>query len=202
MVWKMTCQEFSTLAEKSPEGVVLLEGRRSIPPHDAAVAEGLARALVLKFSRLRFRSGNATGSDEAFTGGVAMVDPSRLEIVAPYAAHRKSGRYAGALYTSPEILTPEQARDIEAQSIQASPQNRRIIGMRGKKGPLGAKGDYLVRDTMKVVGVPGHLAKPICALFFVNLADPMEGGTGHTIRVCQHESVPVIYQDEWSAWKI
>jgi hypothetical protein len=74
--------------------------------------------------------------------------------------------------------------------------------MRGKKGPLGAKGDYLVRDTMKVVGVPGHFAKPICALFFVNLADPMEGGTGHTIRVCLKEGVPVIYQDEWSAWKI
>jgi hypothetical protein len=74
--------------------------------------------------------------------------------------------------------------------------------MRGKKGPLGAKGDYLVRDTMKVVGVPGHFAKPICALFFVNLADPMEGGTGHTIRVCQQEGMPVTYQDEWGAWEI
>jgi len=197
----MTFAEFSTLVEKSPEGVVLLEGRRTVPAHDAAVAEGLARALALKFSKLRFRSGNATGSDEAFTGGVAMVDPSRLEIVAPYTAHRKSGRHAGAIYTSPEILTPEQASDIESQSIQASPQNRRIIGMRGKKGPLGAKGDYLVRDTMKVMGVPGHFAKPICALFFVNLADPMEGGTGHTIRVCLKEGVPVIYQDEWGAWK-
>jgi len=198
----MTFQEFSTLVEKSPEGVVLLEGRRTIPAHDAQLAEGLARALALKFSRLRFRSGNATGSDEAFTGGVAMVDPSRLEIVAPYAAHRKSGRHAGAIYTSPEILTPEQARDLEEQSIHVSPQNRRIIGMRGKKGPLGAKADYLVRDTMKAIGVPGRFAKPICALFFVNLADPMEGGTGHTIRVCLKEGVPVIYQDEWSAWKI
>ena len=198
----MTFAEFSTLVEKSPEGVVLLEGRRTVPAHDAAVAERLARALALMFSRLRFRSGNATGSDEAFTGGVAMVDPSRLEIMAPYAAHRKSERLAGAIYTSPEILTPEQSRDIESQSIQASPQNRRIIGMRGKKGPLGAKGDYLVRDTMKVVGVPGHFAKPICALFFVNLADHMEGGTGHTIRVCQQEGVPVTYQDEWGAWKI
>ena len=198
----MTFQEFSTLVERSPGSVVLLEGRRTIPAHDAQLAEGLARALALKFSRLRFRSGNATGSDEAFTGGVAMVDPLRLEIVAPYAAHRKNERHAGAIYTSPEILTPEQARDIESQSIQASPQNRRIIGMRGKKGPLGAKGDYLVRDAMKVIGVPGHFAKPICALFFVNLANPMEGGTGHTIRVCQKEGVPVIYQDEWSAWKI
>jgi hypothetical protein len=198
----MTFAEFSTLVEKSPEGVVLLEGRRTVPAHDAAVAEGLARALALMFSRLRFRSGNATGSDQAFSGGVAMVDPSRLEIVAPYAAHRKSERLAGAIYTSPEILTPEQSRDIESQSIQASPQNRRIIGMRGKKGPLGAKGDYLVRDTMKVVGVPGHFAKPICALFFVNLADATEGGTGHTIRVCQQEGVPVTYQDEWGAWKI
>lgn len=198
----MTFQEFLTLVEKSPEGVVLLEGRRSIPAHYAAAAEGLARALALKFAKLGFRSGNATGSDEAFAQGVASVDPSRLEIVVPYAAHRKSERHAGAIYTSPEILTPEQARDIEAQSIHASPQNRRIIDMRGKKGPLGAKGDYLIRDTMKVMGVPGHFDKPLCALFFVNLADPMEGGTGHTIRVCQKEDVPVIYQDKWSAWKV
>jgi hypothetical protein len=198
----MTFQEFSTRVERSPEGVVLLEGRRSIPAGDAVVAEKLARGLALKFSRLCFRSGNAAGSDEAFSGGVASVNPSRLEIVAPYAAHRKNERHAGAIYTSPEILTPEQARDIESQSIQASPQNRRIIGLRGKKGPLGAKGDYLVRDTMKVVGVPVHFAKPICALFFVNLADATEGGTGHTIRVCQQEGVPVTYQDEWGAWEV
>jgi hypothetical protein len=55
---------------------------------------------------------------------------------------------------------------------------------------------------MKVTGVLGYFAKPICALLFVNLADPMEGGTDHTIRVCQKVGVPVIYQDEWSAWKI
>ena len=198
----MTFQEFSALVEETPDGVILVEGRRSIPADDAVFAERLARGLALKFSRLCFRSGNATGSDEAFSGGVASVDPSRLEIVAPYADHRKNERHAGAFYTSPEILTPEQARDIESQSIQASPQNRRIIGMRGKKGPLGAKADYLVRDTMKVIGVPGRFAKPICALFFVNLADPMEGGTGHSIRVCQQEGVPVIFQDKWGAWKI
>ena len=198
----MTFHEFSTLVEKSPEGVVLLEGRRTIPAHDAAVAERLARALALKFSRLRFRSGNATGSDQAFSGGVAMVDPSRLEIVTPYAAHRKNERHAGAIYTSPEILTPEESRHIETQSIMASPQNRRIIRMRGKKGPLGAKADYLVRDTMKVIGVPGRFAKPICALFFVNLADPTEGGTGHTIRVCRKESVPVVFQNDWRIWEV
>jgi hypothetical protein len=55
---------------------------------------------------------------------------------------------------------------------------------------------------MKFMGVPGYFAKPICALFFVNLADPIEGGTDQTIRVCQKVGVPVIYQDEWSAWKI
>jgi len=30
--------------------------------------------------------------------------------------------------------------------------------------------------------------------------DPMAGGTGHTIRVCHQESVPVVFQTDWLEW--
>ncbi len=35
---------------------------------------------------------------------------------------------------------------------------------------------------------------------FNNVVDPMKGGTGHTIRVCQRPGVPVVFQDEWMKW--
>lgn len=60
--------------------------------------------LAEKFPRLRFRSGNAPGSDEAFSNGIAAVDPTRLEIVAPYVSHREKFHYERASYHSPESL--------------------------------------------------------------------------------------------------
>ena len=37
-------------------------------------------------------------------------------------------------------------------------------------------------------------------LFYVNAADPMKGGTGHTIRVCRRQGVPVAFQEDWMGW--
>ena len=101
----MIFSEFKQLIEAQPDGVVLLEGRRAIPEEDATRATRLAAMLAEMFPRLRFRSGNAEGSDKAFSDGVARVDPERLQIVAPYSGHRKKFRYDGAQYDSPESLS-------------------------------------------------------------------------------------------------
>jgi hypothetical protein len=53
---------------------------------------------------------------------------------------------------------------------------------------------------MKVIGHCDAFPKPICALFYVDLEDPLAGGTGHTIRVCQQEGVPYAFQDSWTLW--
>ena len=37
-------------------------------------------------------------------------------------------------------------------------------------------------------------------LFYANLDDPMQGGTDHTIRVCQHYNVPEVLQTDWLHW--
>ncbi|TVP79466.1 MAG: hypothetical protein EA353_06110 [Puniceicoccaceae bacterium] len=95
---------FEACIAAQPDGYVLLEGRRNIPADFAARAEALARHLATHFPKLRFRSGNATGSDEAFAKGVLAVDPRRLHVVAPYKTHRKRYRHADAHYDSPDTL--------------------------------------------------------------------------------------------------
>ncbi len=198
----MTFSEFTSLVTHNQDGVVLLEGRRAIP-HDSAVqAEGLASNLALRFPTLRFRSGNAEGSDEAFSRGIAAVDSRRLQVVAPYATHRKSARYADALYDSPDSLSRVQEDEIAHKTDAASPKNKGLISKRGQKSPLAAKAAYLIRDTMKVTGHSEAFPKPICALFYVSMNDPLAGGTGHTIRVCQLEGVPYAFQDSWAQWLI
>ncbi len=196
----MTLAEFTSIVGASPEAVVLLEGRRTIPDHDAALATLTARNLVERFPNLRFRSGNAEGTDQAFSEGVAQVAPWRLQVVAPYVGHRKSARYAEAVYDSPESLSIVQDDEVAYKTAKASPKNKGLIETRPKKGALAAKAAYLIRDTMKVTGHSELFPKPVCALFYVDLKDPLAGGTGHTIRVCQQEGVPFAFQDSWQKW--
>ncbi len=196
----MTLAEFTAIVEAVPEPVALLEGRRSIPDHDAAHATHTASMLVRRYPALRFRSGNAEGTDQAFSEGSAQVAPWPLQVVAPYAGHRKSARHSQAVYDSPESLSSVQEDDLACKTATASPKIKGLIGKRDKKGALAAKAAYLIRDTMKVTGHSELFPKPACALFFVDLNDPLAGGTGHTIRVCQQEGVPFAFQDSWQQW--
>ncbi|MFM7181180.1 MAG: hypothetical protein ACKO2G_06915 [Verrucomicrobiales bacterium] len=196
----MTYAEFSSLVTQAPCGVVLLEGRRAISDEYAILAENLARHLASEFPSLRFRSGNAEGADAAFSRGIAAIDPRRLQVVAPYSSHRKSLRYSEAEYDSPDSLLLSQEEEIATKTIWASPKSKGMIAKRGQSSAAGAKALYLLRDTMKVTGHSDSFPKPICALFYVNLEDPMDGGTGHTIRVCRQEGVPAVFQDSWAGW--
>lgn len=60
-----------------PDAVVLLEGKRKVLPEDAEKLYQLGKMLAEKTKYMRFRSGNAGGSDEHFCNGVADVDNSR-----------------------------------------------------------------------------------------------------------------------------
>lgn len=196
----MTYQQLQTLVETSDAPVMLLEGRRSIGPVDTRKASAVASQLARDFPQLRFRSGNAPGSDEAFSEGVVAVDVSRLQIVAPYKRHRMKVRYDGATYDSPQSLSSVQEEATAYKTISATPKNKRIIDKRAEPGRLAAKASYLIRDTMKVVGHCEEFPKPVIALFYVDPDDPEDGGTGHTIRVCRQEGVPCVFQDVWGEW--
>ncbi len=197
---KMTLDEFADIVSDGTEPVVLLEGRREIPDEYVAKAKEIGSFLARLFPDLHFRSGNATGSDEAFSSGVADVDAGRLQIIAPYKTHREKSRYLSALYDSPESMSVSKRADVVRKTLYATPRNKGLFESAKKSSRLVAKATYLIRDTMKATGHSRSFPKPVAALFYVKLADPEAGGTGHTIRVCRQEGVPCIFQDSWENW--
>ena len=195
-----TLDALATLIEIAQKPVVLLEGRRSIPVDEYDKATAVAAFLAARFPKALFRSGNATGSDEAFSKGIVAVDATRLQAIAPYKTHRMKARFEGASYAYPDALSAEQRDQMVSKTALASPKSLSLMAQLGKKGPLAAKADYLLRDTMKVIGFSEVFPKATAALFYVDLDSPMDGGTGHTIRVCQNAGILVVYQNEWRQW--
>jgi hypothetical protein len=192
--------DFTRLARQSSRPVILLEGRRAIPPDQAVLATRLGRLLAEHLPEARFRSGNAEGSDFAFVEGVRLVDPARIELVLPHATHGRRRWIDGATMASPEELSSVQERAVMESTIAATPKNRGLLDRRGSHKSLAAKAAYLIRDTMKVTGLGDRLQPATAALFWVDPADPEAGGTGHTIRVCRRHGVPVFFQDHWITW--
>lgn len=196
----MKFSEFTTLIQSIPHPVILLEGRRAIPLEIAEKARCLAAHLAKQFPHARFRSGNATGSDSAFAAGVMEVAPERLQIIAPYASHRKKFRHPLAHYDSPESLSDDELEALQKITVNATPANKGLIKWYQRGGKLGAQAACLIRDTMKVAGSPTRLHQPTVALFYIDPQDPMAGGTGHTIRVCRNAGVPAVFQSDWGIY--
>lgn len=71
--------------------------------------------------------------------------------------------------------------------------------LKGKKNRYSVKAPYLIRDTMKVIG---HNEIKTCdfAIFYDDLRKPKQGGTGHTINICENNNVPHINQSVWFNW--
>ena len=184
---------------KDRSGIVLLEGTRKLPASDAPVLTDLARELAELLPLVTFRSGNALGSDTAFARGVLAVDPRRMQYVVPRAAKGR-GRMHGrsTMYAFDDLAEHEVSR-LAGATIAATPHYRGLVEAyitRGPKTRLGASAAYLLRDTLKVTGAPDAGIVPANAgVFYVNPADPMKGGTGHTIRVCLQQNLPVFYQN-------
>ena len=195
-----TLDALAALIEITQKPVVLLEGRRSIPVDEYDRATAVAAFLAARFPKALFRSGNATGSDEAFSKGIVAVNATRLQAIAPYKTHRMKARFEGASYAYPDALSAEQRDQMVSKTALASPKSLSLMAQLGKKGTLAAKADYLLRDTMKVIGFSEVFPKATAALFYVDLDSPMDGGTGHTIRVCQNAGILVVYQNEWKQW--
>ena len=185
--------------------IVLLEGRRSVPaseiPHLVAIASFLARHLP---PHVRFRTGNATGSDTAFANGVLAVAPARLEYVLPNRGMGRQRRHAEATAFALDQVNEVAETSLAYRTGQATPRNRGLADLvakreRGSRNYAVAR--YLVRDTLKVIGNRdlGMLPATV-GLFYVDLAKPRDGGTGHTINVCDMMGVPSIFQNVWKRW--
>lgn len=193
----MTFAQFTHLIGAHANPIVLLEGRREIPEEMAASAGRLAQLLATRFPALHFRSGNAAGSDAAFAKGVEQLDPARLELFVPYDGHRQAATM-GVRYLSADSLTDGERSLVAEATVTATPRNRGLLNSRSPR--LLAKANYLLRDTLKVTGHGPGFPAPVAGIFYADPSDPMAGGTGHTIRVCQNHSVPVILQHDWLKW--
>lgn len=202
MIGSMTLTGFSTLISGLNSPVILLEGTRELAADQVPLLTALAARLAREFPHARFRTGNAKGSDEAFAAGVASVDGSRLEFVLPYAGHRSKQRPAMSPASSIDDLPMKNVQDVVDATLEASPQYERVaVNYRTRKTHPRQKAtaQLILRDTLKVVGTT-DMPPPAVGIFQINTGNPDCGGTGHTMRVCRAQGVPVIIQQDWMNW--
>jgi hypothetical protein len=193
--------KLNPLLSSTANPVILLEGTRQLPAEKRQALADVGRRLAEAFPQAVFRSGNATGADEAFAAGVATVPGSMLQLVLPTPGMGRSRRPAAATCLALDDLPVEERHHLARESFAASPENHRIfeLYLRGQSGnPAFAKAQYLVRDALKVHGSPTlGLAPATVALFYINNLGPTSGGTAHTIRLCDRQKVPLFTQRDW-----
>ena len=179
--------------------IVLLEGKREVLSEDRPHLVRLGALLAASTTRMRFRSGNAKGADELFSSGVASVDRQRLQVVTPYAGHRKSRNQAGEVFNLGAIDLAAEPEVVYQTKTNKSLQGLVDRYVAGDRGSLAIRAAYLIRDTVKVIGAAG-IPRAGFAIFYDDLSKPGEGGTGHTMAICRLNGLPYIDQRTWLGW--
>jgi hypothetical protein len=127
-----------------------------------------------------------------------------MEHLVPYPGHRKRKAFQLAKTIAFEEVPETEKQAIIQKTIQVSPDYRGLVNLYQKNRAWSrhtAKLLYLLRDTLKVMGSRSlKLAPATCGIFYVNEWKPLSGGTGHTIRVCRNDRLPVIDQTIWRKW--
>lgn len=179
--------------------VLLLEGKREVNQIDISKLVEFGRKLAKNSKYLIARSGNADGADYYFSQGFSEIAKERLEVIVPSKGHRKKQNVAGTTYNLDEFKFLKE--DNVIYETNKNTKNKSLIDMYvdGVKNRMSAKAPYLIRDTMKVVG-HNEINKCNFAIFYDDLANPEQGGTGHTILVCQNNDIPYINQSVWFNW--
>ncbi len=188
--------------EKNP--VVLLEGKRVVKKEDERKLIKLGKILLEKLPKNTiFRTGNATGSDELFVSHIVEIAPERVEFLLPYEKHRKKIINSHSVYVSMEQMVKKglnQDSEIVIITKSMNKKNSKLIEkyIDGEINRFTIKAPYLLRDTVKVTGFEKlRLNKASFAIFYDDLENPVSGGTGHTIKVCENQDVECVNQTEW-----
>ncbi len=194
----MTLNQF--ISDFDKEGtIVLLEGKRMVAEHETKKLFELGRLLASKTNHIVFRSGNAEGADELFSKGVTEINPNRLQVITPYARHRRKDNVGGYTISLDAIDLAEEPEIV--YHSKANKKNERIIEKyaAGERNRNAIKAAYLIRDTIKAIGT--HSIKPTSlGIFYDDLDKPRQGGTGHTMNVCMTNGIPIIDQTVWLNW--
>lgn len=194
----LTLREFITTYDKE-DAIVLLEGKREVLDNDRNKLEALGKLLVTNTSKMIFRSGNATGADLYFFKGILSIDSSRLQVVTPYSGHRKKSNHSNQTFSLSDIdLTDEDAVVFQSKSNE---KMEKLIDLyvAGDRNALAMKAAYIIRDTIKVLGTT-EIKPATFGIFYDDLKKPFSGGTGHTMKVCEQNGIPIINQNIWFEW--
>jgi hypothetical protein len=196
----MTYKEYlDTLTPLSKE-IILLEGTRKLMDADAPKLTALAQQLAAQYPNSIFRTGNATGSDEAFAKGISQVDATRLEYVLPSSGMGKKRLIPNARVISLEDLSKEELNHLVGKTLEATPNYQYLVDcyLKGIKNRHAESAKLLIRDVLKVYGSKANGFLPAtAAIFYVNFENPKGGGTGHTVRACVQRKIPFFTQMQW-----
>lgn len=196
----MTLQEFINQFD-TPNSIVLLEGKRNILEADKEKLTSLGRLLATKTKNMIFRSGNAEGADQLFSDGVTEVDIKRLQVITPYTGHRVKTNKAYETISLDEINIAAEP-EVVYQS-KSNKKTEKLIDqfVSGDKNRNTIKAAYIIRDTIKAIGTE-DIKPATFGIFYDDLENPMSGGTGHTMMVCEQNNIPIIDQSIWFKWLV
>lgn len=182
-----------------PGSIVLLEGKRDVIDADQKSLTELGMKLASSTEFMLFRSGNAAGADHFFSEGVFQTAPDRLQVITPYTSHRNRGK---AEYNSLPLDDVNLMQEPEV--VYQSKYNKKTANLidkyvAGARDRFSIKAAYIIRDTVKAIGTK-DIPPANFGIFYDDLSNPMQGGTGHTMDVCQKNGIPVINQSIWLDW--
>jgi hypothetical protein len=179
--------------------IILLEGKRDVLDEDCEKLEKLGNLLASRMPFANFRSGNAPGSDDLFKEGVAAVDPTRFHVIIPDSGHGKRRREGITSYSLDDMQITNEDRVIyESRKYKKTEKlvDRYLSGVRDKTTHYITP---IIRDAVKVIG-HGAIPPATVALFYDDLSNPEDGGTGFTIKTCRDNGVPFYDQRVWFDW--
>jgi len=179
--------------------IILLEGKRNVPVEDQAHLKALGQLLAQNMKHVTFRSGNANGADLYFSQGVAAVDKMRLEVVIPFDGHRSKSNLAGQTLSLDQIDLSSYPDIVNLSALNKKTKDLLKRYVAGERNRFTNKVAFIIRDTIKVMGVQGRPAISF-AVFYDDLWMPQTGGTGHTMEVCGQCEIPYIDQTVWGRW--
>jgi hypothetical protein len=194
----MTLKDFVDQFDKE-NAIVLLEGKRKVIEADKDRLENLGKLLATRTTKIIFRSGNADGADYYFSKGVTSVNSARLQVITPYSKHRQKDNLANDTI-SIDTINIVQEPEVIYQS-KSNKKTEKLIDryLSGEIDKFSIKAAYIIRDTIKAIGTD-KIKPATFGIFYDDLENPKEGGTGHTMHVCEQNNIPIINQNVWFKW--
>ena len=194
----MKFEEFINLFDY-PGSIILLEGKRKVKSDDEIKLFQLAKIIAKNTKYMKFRSGNAGGSDDFFARGIAEIDKSRMQVIIPYNDFRKKSNLGFETFSLDDIDLNQENEVIKITQHHKSTIALQNKYLNGERNRIVKKASFLFRDTIKAIGT-SKIPKASAGIFYDDLENPLQGGTGFTIQICQQFSIPFFNQRVWFEW--